>query len=296
MIAMQFFYMEKDFYAGQFTKRAIPKGFALTSRTAQYFISLLNKHQTYFQGKLVRDFEQVFNTLYVTLPVKNGAIDFAFMERFIAELELERVKALHAFLSANNLKEYNLTQKESEIIAGGGVNICSSAKAFSFRSIFDQIQQGRRLKKEDQRPGDVPFVMAGTGNTGVVNYVSNPVARFPGNAITIDIFGNVFYRSYAFGAGDDTGVYWSAGKNYSKEVMLFLAAAMQCAVKGRFSYGKKLRSSQSLDFKMMLPAKDGVPDYAAMEHVIRAVQKLVIRDVVRYSARQLTAAEAVIHI
>lgn len=51
--------------------------------------------------------------------------------------------------------------------------------------------------------------MSGTTNAGVVNYISNPVASFPRNAITIDIFGNTFYRDYAFGAGDDTGVYWN---------------------------------------------------------------------------------------
>lgn len=137
--------------------------------------------------------------------------------------------------------------------------------------------------------------MSGTTNAGVVNHVSNPVALFPGNAITIDIFGNTFYRNDAFGAGDDTGVYWSEANKYSKEVMLFLAAAMHCAVKDTFSYGKKLRSSQSLDFKMMLPTKNGMPDFTYMETVIRAVQKLVILDVVRYAARQSATAKSVIH-
>lgn len=38
MIAMKFFYMENDFfYAGQFTKRAIPKSFSLTPRIANYY-------------------------------------------------------------------------------------------------------------------------------------------------------------------------------------------------------------------------------------------------------------------
>ena len=136
--------------------------------------------------------------------------------------------------------------------------------------------------------------MSGTTNVGVVNFISNPVALFPENAITIDIFGNSFYRSYAFGAGDDTGVYWNESRPYTREVMLFLTAAMQCAVKDKFSYGKKLRSSQSLDFKMVLPTKDGVPDFTYMKTVIRSVQKLVIQDVVRYSVRQFTAAKSVI--
>ena len=98
--------------------------------------------------------------------------------------------------------------------------------------------------------------MAGVTNTGVVNYVSNPVAYFPKNSITIDIFGNVFYRDYAFGAGDDTGVYWNDKITYSKETMLFFAIAMRKSLEGQYSYGKKLRSSQSLHFKMSLPIKN----------------------------------------
>ena len=107
--------------------------------------------------------------------------------------------------------------------------------------------------------------MAGVTNTGIVNYVSNPVACFPENSITIDIFGNVFYRNYAFGAGDDTGVYWNDKVTYSKETMLFFAVAMRKSLEGKYSYGKKLRSSQSLYSKMRLPVKNNKVDFAFID-------------------------------
>lgn len=143
---------------------------------------------------------------------------------------------------------------------------------FTFKSIFNNIKQGRRLKKDDQRAGDIPFVMAGVTNTGVVNYVSNPVACFPENSITIDIFGNVFYRNYAFGAGDDTGVYWNDKIIYSKETMLFFAVAMRKSLEGRYSYGKKLRSSQSLNFKMRLPVRNNKIDFAFIDKFIAELE------------------------
>ena len=123
--------------------------------------------------------------------------------------------------------------------------------------------------------------MAGTTNAGVANYISNPVASFPKNSITIDIFGNTFYRDYSFGAGDDTGVYWNTEKEYSSATMKFFAIAMSKAVYGKFDYGKKLRSSQSLDFKMQLPTKNGKIDFEFMESFIAAweterIQKLEI--------------------
>ena len=233
------------------------------------------------------------------VPVKNGVIDFAFMENFIAELEAERIAELEAeriaeleaYLQATGLQDYTLTKEEEKALqVFEGVMF----EEFTYQNIFNKIIQGRRLRKEDQISGTIPFVMAGTTNTGVVNYISNPVASFPKNSITIDIFGNTFYRNYDFGAGDDTGVYWNDEKEYSKEIMLFCATAMEKSLFGKFSFGKKLRSSQSVDFKMFLPSTQGVPLYAYMEVFIRAVQKLVIKEVVQYADRKITATREVV--
>lgn len=155
---------------------------------------------------------------------------------------------------------------------------------FSFQSIFNKIVQGRRLKKDDQIPGDIPFVMAGTTNTGVVNYISNPVAFFPKNSITIDIFGNTFFRDYEFGAGDDTGVYWSDENNYPKKVMLFFSISMGRSLEGKFDYGNKLRSSESLDLKMLLPVKHGKIDFHFMERFIAELEAERIAELEAYLA------------
>jgi len=118
--------------------------------------------------------------------------------------------------------------------------------------------------------------MAGTTNAGVVNYIANPVATFPKNSITVDIFGNVFYRDYDFGAGDDTGVYWSDEWDYSKSAMLFFAISMQKSLFGKFSFGTKLRSSQSWRFKMKLPVKNGKIDFAFMESFIAELEAYLL--------------------
>ena len=143
---------------------------------------------------------------------------------------------------------------------------------FKYKDIFNKIVQGRRLKKDDQISGDIPFVMAGTTNSGVVNYISNPVANFPKNSITVDIFGNVFYRDYDFGAGDDTGVYWNNEIKYSKETMLFFSISIEKSLFGKFDFGKKLRSSQSLNFKINLPIKNNKIDFDFMESFIAELE------------------------
>ena len=234
------------------------------------------------------------------LPVKNNKIDFDFMESFIAELEAvrvaeleaERVAELSAYLTVSGLDNYELSNDEMTIIERYKKQQIPFSE-FEFIKIFNNIKQGRRLKKDDQLPGNIPFVMSGTTNTGVVGYISNPVAQFPKNSITIDIFGNSFFRNYDFGAGDDTGVYWNTEIEYSKTCMLFFAAAMERALRGKYSYGKKLRSSQSVHFKMQLPTKDGKPDYDTMATLISAVQKLVIKDVVLYADRKIETTKAI---
>lgn len=222
----------------------------------------------------------------IQLPTRRGKIDFEFMEKFIAEL--------NAYLSITGLNNYTLTPEEEQALADFEAGKTQWG-AYRFDAIFDCIKQGRRLKKDDQKEGSIPFVMAGVSNTGVVGYISNPIVTFPSNSITIDIFGNTFYRSYSFGAGDDTGVYWREDNRYSKEQMLYFATSMGRSLEGKYSYGKKLRSSQSIDAIMMLP--QGVkekPDYEGMSLLISAVQKLVIKDVALYAERELHATQAVI--
>ncbi|WP_267892011.1 restriction endonuclease subunit S [Helicobacter cynogastricus] len=97
MIGMQFFYMEQDFYTGQFTKSLHPKFEGLNRHTALFMLTCLNKFQKILQGILVRDFEKTLNPLKIVLPVQKEAIAFELIEHFIKALEkqqIEKVKAL----------------------------------------------------------------------------------------------------------------------------------------------------------------------------------------------------------
>lgn len=264
-----------------------------SSKAKIFIVSQINKvlKSIFSYGKQYRmgSFEQT----KIHLPTKNGEIDFEFMENFIAELEAQRIAELDSYLLATGLKDYNLTAEEESVLEAFE-NGKFEWEEFTYHNIFNEIKQGRRLKKEDQISGIIPFIMAGTTNTGVVNYISNPVASFPKNSITIDIFGNTFYRNYEYGAGDDTGVYWNNKNDYSKEFMLFCTASIQKSILGKFSFGKKLRSSQSLDFKMFLPNQNNQPNYALMETFISAVQKLVIKEVVLYADRKIEMSKKVV--
>lgn len=302
LLQMDFFYRRKKWYAGQFVRKIIPK-FDLTESSILFFSTILNQQKKVLLSVLVRNVDETFNNLQVQLPLKEKSLDFSnpcdniknidfdFMESFIRELEEERIRELNAYLLATGLKDYALSSEEEKALEAFKTVQWGE---FEFKQIFNNIKQGRRLKKEDQKEGTIPFVMSGTTNTGVVGYISNPVASFPSNSITVDIFGNTFYRNFDFGAGDDTGVYWNDKENYSKDEMLFFTAAMGKSLFGKFDYGNKLRSSQSFDIKMQLPTKNNKPDYATMETFIKAVEKLVIKDVVLYADNKIAATKNVV--
>lgn len=215
----------------------------------------------------------------------------SYIQEFITELQAERLQELQGYLQVTGLSNYTLTEEEQRAIDSFSE---VDWDEFTFSSLFDSIQQGERLTKSDQISGYLPFVMSGIINTGVVKYIGNSVTQFPKNSITIDIFGNVFYRSIIFGASDDVGVYWNRENEKSKNVMLILAGSIQKALRGRFEYGDKLRSSKSYNLKCHLPTKNNVPDYALMKTLGSAIQKLVIADVVKYADRELSAYQSVI--
>ena len=242
------------------------------------FYRVLRKYSDAYTYPVLDDVKQ----LIIKLPEKDGQIDYDFMKSFIQDIKNVKLVQLKEYLKNTNQINYELTDNEMKILnryKNGGIKF----KEFAFDEIFNNIKQGRRLKKDDQKDGNIAFVMSGITNNGVVGFISNPVASFPRNSITIDIFGNSFYRNYDFGAGDDTGVYWNDEIKYTVNQLLFLTSAMYKALKGKFDFGKKLRSSQSKKIKMSLPSKCDVPDFDMMELIISAIRKIMIKSLVDFS-------------
>lgn len=286
LMQMSFFYREKPWYAGQFVRKLTPK-IDIPKGAILFISTVLNRLRPLFLSILIRDIDKIFKVTKIRLPaLPDNGIDFSFMESFVNTLQAERVKSLYHYLTVSDLLNYKLSKNEQSALK----SFCNKEILFGdfqFDSIFNKIKQGRRLKKADQVPGDIPFVMSGTTNNGVVGYVSNPVSKFPSNSITIDIFGNCFYRNYEFGAGDDTGVYWNDSIQLDENSMLFLTSSMEKTLQRFCSYGQKLRSSKAGGFKMRLPVTEKCPDYKMMNNLISAIKKLVIKDLVLYTERNI---------
>ncbi|WP_081168307.1 restriction endonuclease subunit S [Lactococcus garvieae] len=289
-------FREKEWYASQnmFVLTA-KKEYQNLVENFKYITTSINKGLTLFSGGYSSyPTQKTLEKLKFTLPTVNNEIAFAYIEEFIATLEAERLVTLEAYLKATGLKDVVLNNAEHSALdklETGSVSYIS----VKFNVLFNHIQQGKRLKKSDQLDGDIPFVMAGTTNTGIVKYISNPVRSFPKNSLTIDIFGNTFYRDYEFGAGDDTGVFWNDHNKFSKNQMLFLSTVINIFLAGKYDFGHKLRASQTSNFEVSLPVgTDGNIDYDFMTNLIKAIQKLALKEVIEYLDKGITLTEKVI--
>lgn len=237
--------------------------------------------------------------LYVKLPTKGaGIIDFNFMESFIAELEAERVVELEAervaelsaYLTVSGLDNYELSKDEEQAIAD---YTSYDWKSFNLEELYGKSTRGKRLKSEDRIPGTLPFVTAGEAEEGVSAFIGNDVQVFEKNTTTIDMFGSAKYRNYQYG-GDDHVAIVHTESIPMKAAIFVTSACHKAAHTGKFDYGHNFYAKDADALNIMLPSKNGKPDYEAMELLISAIQKLVIKDVVLYAERKIDATKQVI--
>ena len=236
------------------------------------------------------------------VPVKNGVIDFAFMENFIAELEAERIAELEAYLQATGLQDYTLTKEEEKALQGfEGVEF----EEFRIEDVLDWQPQKEidplkldNLKDVNQKL--YPFYGQATINNGIISYnqLVDEVLNNKEGKSTILIHSNnqntvyletPFYLKDGHGA---TSVLQSEKLN--KLNALYFMSSIKKVILSKYSYNAKATKIELKNTLISLPSSQGVPLYAYMEVFIKAVQKLVIKEVVEYADRKIAATREVV--
>ena len=283
-------YQSKDFYSNDshnlalYLKKGTPSKAAFLYMASCVYKSL---HRKYSWGNSIS--KAKIQEDIITLPVSNGKIDFAFMDSFIAELEAERVAELSAYLTVSGLDNYELSGDEVKALQNYSL---LTWKSFNLECLFGKSTRGKRLKGDDRVSGTLPFVTAGEASEGISAYISNDVEIFEKNTTTIDMFGSAKYRNYKYGADDHIAVVHT--ETVPMKAAIFLTSAIhKAAHTGKFDYGHNFYAKDADALDIMLPAKDGKPDYTTMETLISAVQKLVIKEVVLYANQKIETTKAV---
>ena len=223
----------------------------------------------------------------ISLPTHNGAIDFAFMETFIAELE--------AYLTVTGLKDYTLTEEEEETL-----NSLDKVewKEFSIGELFD-INPTKYYKLPNEviisKNGSIPLISNSSTDNGVMGY-SNMKANNKGNTLTCSdtTMGaeTMFYQEKDFIGYSHIQV--PKFKVFNKAIAYMIITASRIATANKYDYGTKFNREAMNATKITLPTHNGDIDYNFMQNLVRTIEKLVIKEVVLYAEKKIQATQEAI--
>ena len=277
------FYQKISFIGYAHIQHLIPKFKTFNSAIAHAIITSSRK-----TSKDKYDYGNKFNrknmrATQIYLPFRDKRIDFDFINSFISEIEHDFLIELDQYLSRNGLKNCLLTTEEKNALN----NISNlNYKSYNLKSLFGKSTRGKRLKSEDRVPGNLPFVTAGEADEGVSDFIGNKVTVFSKNTTTIDMFGSAKYRSYEYGADDHVAVVHT--EKLKENAAIFVTSAIhKSSHNGQFDYGRNFYAKDADALDILLPEKDGLPDYELMELIISAVKKLIITAVVNFTNNKL---------
>lgn len=244
----------------------------------------------------------IYKNLVVELPVKNGKIDFDFMESFVAELEAQRTAELSAYLRGNGYNDYELTSEELDALRGFYNLEEKNWGTYKLGDLFERVEtkklsyKAKELPKEPTKDYVLPCLTSSFQNQGLNYYAPKIGATVLSDVISIpsnsDVY-RAYYQSREFTVLSDAyAIRWKSDKiKISPNHYLFMVMCINKVTDlPIYSYKNKLGGWNVVKEKYIsLPEKDGKIDFAFMETFISAIKKLAIKDVVLYSRRRITA-------
>ncbi len=275
------FYQEKDFIGYSHIQHLVPKFKPFNKNIASFIISscrISTANKKYDYGHKFN--REEMNKTRIQLPVRNGKIDFDFMESLVSHLEEQQITKLNVYLNTVGLKDYNLTDEEKAAL--------EQYKNLSFADykvtdLFTPLKGRRKLKKTDlSERGKIPVYSSDTTNNGVMGYTIKQADYIVDKNIPYYlIFGDhtkaMDVASSDFCVMDNVKVL--VPKTRDLKTILFLCTAWKKAIPN-LGYARHWSVAQNCSFE--LPVKNGKLDLSFIERLITAIQKLVIKDIIRY--------------
>ncbi len=231
----------------------------------------------------------------IHLPVRNGEIDFVFMENFIAEMEAERLAEMEAYLLATGLKNTDLTIEEMQALEEFK---CLEFEEYNVVDLFE-VKNSRNILSKSivENSGNTPYLCASAENNAVSSYISYDEEYLDkGNCVFIG--GKTFVVSYQkddFYSNDSHNlILYLKQKDRNRYNQLYLATCIKKSLGHKYSWGDSISNKKIQKDKISLPVNSKFPNFNHMETFIRAIQKLVIKDVVAYADSKIAATRQVI--
>lgn len=243
----------------------------------------------------------------IQLPIKDGEIDFDFIEEFISELETQRLASLSAYLKANGYNNYELSAEELDALHRFSSLEDRNWGTYKVGTLFERVETKKlpyKAKELPKQPTDdyvLPCLTSSFQNQGLNYYAPKAGATVLSNVISIpsnsDVY-RAYYQSREFTVlSDSYAIRWKSDKiKISPNHYLFMVMCINKVTDlPIYSYKNKLGGWNVVKGKYIrLPEKDGKIDFAFMETFISAIKKLAIKDVVLYSDQKIKATKSVV--
>lgn len=145
-------------------------------------------------------------------------------------------------------------------------------KEFKLRDLFTSVRRGTRLVTSDRVLGNTPLITAGETNQGVSQYIQHNTELFSANSLTIDMFGNVFYRGFDFFADDNIIVL--NNPHLTRRVLNYIQGNLFWLTTN-YSYAKQFRLKELDSLTINLPVKtvdDTIPNWGYVEEFIKETE------------------------
>lgn len=292
LLQMDFFYRNREWYAGQFVKKIIPK-FHVTERNSKFFSVVLNKLKPVLLQVLVRNVDETFKNQVISLPTKHNQVDFVFMDSFIEKLEKERMEKLSFYLTERGLQDYELSSVEDNALKEYGT---IEWREYKIGTLFNKIKTKKILYKAKDLPTeavdefDLPGLTSSFRNQGLNYYAPRKNATVLKNVISIPSNSDVYRAYYQSGEftviSDAYAIEWSSiSTPLSDNQYLFMVIAINKVTDlPLYSYKTKLGGWNTVKDKYIaLPIVDGDIALDFMDNFVKAISKFAIKGIVDYT-------------
>lgn len=246
-------------------------------------------------------------------------IDYEYMRERIAELEQERITELEqeriaevdAYLMASGLDDYELTDEDKEVLSLSPKSASSEAdaseadfgngqvrfKKFALGTLFTSSTGNVDLQQKDINGKGEFFINSGVENRGIKGRTDKLARIFPANTITVDFWGNAYYRDFEYKMATHNHVFSLAGDVIRNRLVGMYIVGMLSKLPRLFSYSNMATWNKMKTIEIFLPVTfDGGINFDYMERYIRAIEKLAIADVVKYEDGLIDATKQVVGI
>lgn len=242
-------------------------------------------------------------------------IDWQYMRDRITELERDRITELDAYLQATGLNDYELTEDDKKILSlsterafdeNGTLEDNSEDEvrfgSFKLGQLFESQTGDVDLQQKDVNDKGYFFINSGVENQGIKGKTDKPARVFKAGTITIDFWGNAYYRDFDYVMATHNHVFSLSGDVIKNEKVGHYIIGKLSKLPQLFSYSNMATWNKLKVLDISLPIKSDAPDdytvadidFDYMECYIRAMEKVVIANVVKYKDKVIEETRKVV--